>query len=124
MSDENEAVQRPTVDPSAIGITSEVEVPKSYPFQEFAETRVDESLAFGDQSDGLQIAFAESQLALTAVEKWRPGELVPFDEPFSSVVRISIGGRDIAQGELLEIDGRVVVRVTEVQHTVVENKAA
>lgn len=115
MSDENEIVQLPSAETTVIGSSSDTEAPKSYLFQEFADSDQANSVACCEQSNGLRIEFAERLASRHDIDGWKRGELVPFDEPISSLVRIVIGGVVVGQGELVEVDGHVAVRVTEVQ---------
>lgn len=47
-------------------------------------------------------------------QRLSPGQFVPLDEPADWPVEIYAGGRLVARGELLTLDGTFCVRVTEV----------
>ncbi len=56
-----------------------------------------------------------SAVTLTARE-WAsigPGDIVPLDRPLGSLVSLRVAGRELARGELVDIDGELGVRIRE-----------
>lgn len=124
MSDDNETVQLPLVDESAPTEESSVEeASHSYNFQEFCDAASECCTADCKGSEVLRIEFAGQQFSLEEIGTWSKGQLVSFEEPISSLVRVVVGGALIGHGELIEFEGRVSVRVTEVFDTA-QGKAA
>jgi flagellar motor switch protein FliN/FliY len=49
-----------------------------------------------------------------AAQQWPAGQLVPLDEPADAPVEVYVDGQLVARGELLALDGKFCVRVTEI----------
>lgn len=65
----------------------------------------------------VQIACEIGRITLSAREvlELRPGAVVPVGRPLAGPVDLTAGGRIIARGELVDVEGEIGVRVTEVQ---------
>lgn len=53
-------------------------------------------------------------MTIAGLEKLRPGDTVPLDRSPADLVDIRIGGKIIARGEIVTIDDRFAIRLTEV----------
>ena len=64
----------------------------------------------------VQITCEIGRVTLTAREilELRPGAVVPVGRPLAGPVDLTAGGRGIARGELVDVEGELGVRVTEV----------
>lgn len=60
------------------------------------------------------VEIARATATVAEVSAWRPGEVVPFATPVGAAVLVRAGGRPVARGELVDVEGSVGVRVTEV----------
>ena len=60
------------------------------------------------------VRFGTNQLPLREILKLEPGALVNLVEPATELVDLLVGGRVIARGELLTIDGGYGFEVAEV----------
>ena len=65
----------------------------------------------GNSVDQLRIEFAAARIPMADIELWQPGRLVKFDEPNSAAVRVYIGENLVAEGELVDVAGKIGVRV-------------
>jgi len=55
------------------------------------------------------------QVAVCEIVAWAPGTVVPLDRRASDPVTLEVGGRVVARGRLLEIDGELAVRILELE---------
>ncbi len=112
---ETETIQLPTI--SNVGTEREPSTPApSYVFQELSGDEATGSAASSgsDVAAGvLRIEFAASRVTSDVVEGWRSGDLVAFDEPISTQVRIYLGTELVGLGEIIDVDGQLAVKVTE-----------
>jgi flagellar motor switch protein FliN len=53
-------------------------------------------------------------LTIAGLEKLRPGDAVPLDRSPADRVDIRIGGKTVARGEIVTLDDRFAIRITEV----------
>lgn len=60
----------------------------------------------------LTVEIARGASTVGEVSAWRPGEVVTFETPIGAAVTVRANGRVVAEGELVEVDGAVGVRVT------------
>jgi flagellar motor switch/type III secretory pathway protein FliN len=77
-----------------------------------------EALATGDLLERLPVVLAVElgRVELTAadVASLLPGAVIALDRPLGSLVDVLAGSRRIARGELVEVQGALAVRLTEV----------
>lgn len=62
----------------------------------------------------VSVRFGTNQLPLREILELQPGRLVSLVEPAEELVELMVGGRVIARGELLSIDGGYGLEVVEV----------
>lgn len=60
------------------------------------------------------VEIARTTATVAEVAMWRAGEVVPLRAPIGGVALVRAGGRAVARGELVDIEGELGVRVTEV----------
>ena len=60
------------------------------------------------------VELARSAATVAEIAAWRPGEVIEFPSPLGAPVVVRGGGRAVARGELVDVEGNVGVRVTEV----------
>lgn len=102
----------------------------SSPFQErgtmMAEDRVDDAQAQSgeDPDEGSERLLRELQVLVTCeigrvtmtgreVLELRPGAILPVGRPLAGPVDLCVGGKRIARGELVDVEGEIGVRITE-----------
>jgi flagellar motor switch protein FliN/FliY len=61
-----------------------------------------------------EAVLGQGTLTIAGLEKLRPGDSVPLDRSPADPVDIRIGGKTIARGEIVTIDDRFAIRLTEV----------
>jgi flagellar motor switch/type III secretory pathway protein FliN len=57
---------------------------------------------------------ARLRLDLAALEALGPGQVLPAGRPVDGVVELSVGGRRVARGVLVDVEGELGVRIVEV----------
>ncbi len=58
------------------------------------------------------VELASQPLAVGDVASWHAGSVVEFPQALGELVVLRAGGREVARGELVNVDGRVGVRIT------------
>lgn len=86
-----------------------------------AETREQEStlhkLKFlADASHVMQAEIARTDISLNEVMLWKKGTVVVLDKIVGSTIDVLIGDRLIARGEVVVINDRFGVRISEITH--------
>jgi flagellar motor switch protein FliN len=81
-----------------------------------ARTQTRISTALGNEMLDLQIELGRTRIDRDEVQKLRTGSVLPLDNAVGSPVDLYAGGRLIARGEVLAIDGKFAVRVLELHH--------
>lgn len=61
----------------------------------------------------LTVEIAKGSARVGDLAAWRPGAVLTFDAPIGSAVTVRANGRAVARGDLVDVDGSVGVRVTE-----------
>ena len=61
-----------------------------------------------------EAVLGQGTLTIAGLEKLRPGDTVALDRSPADPVDIRIGGKTIARGEIVTIDDRFAIRLTEV----------
>lgn len=61
----------------------------------------------------VSVEIARVQATVAEVSAWRAGEVVTFAHPVGATVLVRAGGRAVARGELVDVEGCVGVRLTE-----------
>lgn len=61
----------------------------------------------------LTVEIAQGSARVGDLAAWRAGEVLTFDAPIGSTVTVRANGRAVARGDLVDVDGSVGVRVTE-----------
>lgn len=59
------------------------------------------------------VEIARATATVAELSMWRPGEVIPLPAPVGGPVTVFAGGRAVARGELVDVEGMVGVRVTE-----------
>ena len=79
---------------------------------EMTDTQTDAGLdAVGDAPVTLSLELASFELSLEELAALRPGEVVASGVPIGEAVRLRAGGKVVATGELVEVEGEVGVRL-------------
>lgn len=60
------------------------------------------------------VEIARTTATVAELAMWRPGEVIALPAALGEPVLVRAGGRAVARGELVDVDGQVGVRVTEV----------
>jgi flagellar motor switch protein FliN len=71
------------------------------------------SKADADEMIGLYIELGRTHIDQDEVQKLRAGAVVPLDSSAGDPVDVYAGGRLIARGEVVVLDGKMGIRVTE-----------
>jgi flagellar motor switch/type III secretory pathway protein FliN len=70
-----------------------------------------ENLDLGGLPVMLHVIVAERELTLAEVNGLAPGTILPLERDKSSAVRLAVNGRTVGDGELVDIDGKLGVRI-------------
>lgn len=62
----------------------------------------------------VKIALGRAQMYADELPKLRPGAVVALDKPAADPVDLLAGGRLVARGEVIVLDGKLCVRIVEV----------
>jgi flagellar motor switch protein FliN len=65
----------------------------------------------------LRIEFGRTRLQADNLQELRSGSVVALDEPAGELVAIYAGDRLIGRGEVVAVDGKIGVRVTQLTET-------
>jgi type III secretion system YscQ/HrcQ family protein len=67
----------------------------------------------------LQVTFdvGDCEMCFSELQKLQPGSIIPLTSKMPEVVRVSVNGRVIASGELIEIDGKIGVMLARLADT-------
>ena len=69
-----------------------------------------------DASQVMQAEIARSNISLNEVMLWKKGTVVILDKMVGSTIDVLIGDRLIARGEVVVINDRFGVRISEITH--------
>ena len=64
----------------------------------------------------MQAEIARTDISLNEVMLWKPGTVVMLDKIVGSTIDVLIGDRLIARGEVVVINDRFGVRISEITH--------
>jgi flagellar motor switch/type III secretory pathway protein FliN len=78
-----------------------------------AETRTTDSVTFEELPLRIQVLFAECELTLAEARNLAPGSIVDLTRDPLDPVRLAVNGRVVGTGELVEIEGRMAVKIQE-----------
>ena len=78
-----------------------------------AEPEATGSVAFDELPLRVQVLFAECDLTLAEVRNLAPGSIVDLARDPLDPVRLAVNGRVVGTGELVEIEGRMAVKIQE-----------
>ncbi len=67
----------------------------------------------GDAPIALSVELARIEVTLSELASWRTGEVIATGRPIGERVTLSVRGRPIARGELVEHEGELGVRILE-----------
>lgn len=62
----------------------------------------------------LTATLGQGRLTMQRLANLSPGEVVPLDTPLNGMVDLSLNGRPIARGEIVSVEDRFGVRITEI----------
>ena len=62
----------------------------------------------------IEVIVGEASMTLDALENMKPGTVIPLTASLSDVVTLRLNGVDIARGELVSVDDRFAVKITQV----------
>ena len=68
---------------------------------------------FADELE-VKIELGRAQMYANELPKLRPGAVVALDRPAGDPVDVRAGGRLVARGEVIVVDGKLCVRIVEV----------
>jgi type III secretion system YscQ/HrcQ family protein len=76
----------------------------------------DRSAANGLNQLPLQVVFdvGNCEMSFAELQQLRPGNVIPLASRMPELVRVSVNGRVIASGELVEIDGKIGVLLARI----------
>tara|TARA_B100000579_G_scaffold351039_1_gene304998 strand:- start:22 stop:318 length:297 start_codon:yes stop_codon:yes gene_type:complete len=69
-----------------------------------------------DAKHSMQAEIARKDLSLNEVMLWKKGSVVVFDKIVGSTIDVLIGDRLIARGEVVVVNDRFGVRISEITH--------
>jgi flagellar motor switch protein FliN len=69
---------------------------------------------FGDVSIELLASLGQGAMTVAELVGLKAGEVVPLRTPLNGLVELSLNGRIVARGEIVAVDDRFGVRVTEI----------
>ena len=69
-----------------------------------------------DTKHSMQAEIARKDLSLNEVMLWKQGSVVVFDKIVGSTIDVLIGDRLIARGEVVVVNDRFGVRISEITH--------
>jgi flagellar motor switch/type III secretory pathway protein FliN len=73
-----------------------------------------DAAVLGDLPVEVTVELGQCSFSLRTVAQWRVGEVVTFPQRIDTGVTVRAGGRPVARGELVDVDGCVGVALTEV----------
>jgi flagellar motor switch protein FliN/FliY len=62
----------------------------------------------------LEVLLGDARLTVSELSRLKPGDVVPIDRKLSEAAEIRVNGRVIARGEIVSVDDKFAVRVTEI----------
>lgn len=62
----------------------------------------------------VEVILGEARLSVAELGRLEPGDVVPVDRKLSEAAEIRVNGRVIARGEIVSVDDKFAVRVTEI----------
>jgi flagellar motor switch protein FliN/FliY len=62
----------------------------------------------------LEVLLGDARLTVSELSKLGPGDVVPIDRKLSEAAEIRVNGRVIARGEIVSVDDKFAIRVTEI----------
>lgn len=62
----------------------------------------------------VEVILGEGRLSVAELNRLQPGEVVPIDRKLNEAAEIRVNGRVIARGEIVSVNEKFAVRVTEV----------
>lgn len=85
---------------------------KTFSLDEFDD---DTTMPTGDERLDLRIELGRTRLRMDEAHNLRSGSVIPLDNMAGEPVDVFAGRRRVARGELLVYDGKIAVRLVEVQ---------
>jgi hypothetical protein len=80
----------------------------------YARDPMDETLA-DDATLDVAVAVGDVRLSVRSLLELAPGQVLELGKPLGSQVELRVGGRVVARGELVDVDGDVGVRVVSIE---------
>jgi len=62
----------------------------------------------------IEVILGDARLSVAQLSRLERGDVVPVDRKLSEAAEIRVNGRVIARGEVVSVDDRFAIRVTEV----------
>jgi flagellar motor switch protein FliN/FliY len=62
----------------------------------------------------LEVLLGDARLTVSQLSRLEPGDVVPIDRKLGEAAEIRVNGRVIARGEIVSVDDKFAVRVTEI----------
>jgi len=62
----------------------------------------------------LEVLLGEAKLSVVELSALRQGDILPVDRKLSEAAEIRVNGRMIARGEIVSLDDKFAIRVTEI----------
>ena len=101
----------------AVDMTPEGKLVRVGPLVPWRTTTMDDGLTpdevLSEVSVDVVVEIARGVLTVGEIAKWRMGEVVTLGQRLGDDVTVTVGSRVMARGELVNVDGEVGVRITE-----------
>ncbi len=62
----------------------------------------------------IEVILGEARLSVAELTRLEAGDVVPIDRKLSEAAELRVNGRVIARGEIVSVDDKFAVRVTEI----------
>ena len=88
------------------------------PLEPYMSEQIDQRIDDGSVDDleiDIKFELGRAQMPLRQLQHLADGSVIPLERDFTSPVDVVIGGKRVGEGEIVDIDGRIGVRLTRFQ---------